>query len=30
MMGYIMKGHKDEVDGELVNRLVKDALAPGE
>ena len=30
MMGYIMKGHKDEVDGELVNRLVKDALTPGE
>ena len=27
VMGFIMKDHKDEVDGGLVNRLVKDALA---
>lgn len=27
VMGYIMKGHKDEVDGGLVNRLVKAALS---
>jgi uncharacterized protein len=27
VIGAIMGGHKDEVDGGLVNRLVRDALA---
>lgn len=27
VMGYIMKSHKDEVDGGLVNRIVKEALS---
>lgn len=27
VMGYIMKGHKDEVDGSLVNRILKEALS---
>lgn len=26
VIGHIMKGHKDEVDGSLVNRLVRQAL----
>jgi uncharacterized protein YqeY len=28
VVGAIMKAHKDEVDGGLVNRLVSAALAP--
>jgi len=30
VMGFIMKDHKDEVDGGLVNRLVKEALSAAE